>query len=59
MQERINTVRHQWLMLIIPATWEAEIRRILVQGQPMQMVYKTPPPSNNQSKNGLEVWFKG
>jgi hypothetical protein len=25
---------HQWLMDIILATWEAEIRRIVVPGQP-------------------------
>jgi hypothetical protein len=30
-----------WLMLVVIATWEAEIRRITVQGQPGQNVYKT------------------
>jgi hypothetical protein len=29
-------------MPIIPATWEAEIRRILVQGQAGQIVCETP-----------------
>jgi hypothetical protein len=29
-------------MTAIVATWEAEIRRITVQGQPKQIVYKTP-----------------
>jgi hypothetical protein len=29
---------HQWLMPIILATWEAEIRRITVQGQSLQIV---------------------
>jgi hypothetical protein len=29
------------LMLIIPAIWEAEIRRITVQSQPRQIVLKT------------------
>jgi hypothetical protein len=31
-----------WFMLIILATWEAEIGRIMVQGQPGQKVSKTP-----------------
>jgi hypothetical protein len=30
----------QWLMPAIPATWEAENRRITVQGQPGQIVCK-------------------
>jgi hypothetical protein len=38
----------QWLKPIIPATWEAEIGRIKVQGQPGQ---------NNQSKM-VDVGFK-
>jgi hypothetical protein len=32
---------HQWLMAIILATWEAEIRRIPVSGQSRQIVLKT------------------
>jgi hypothetical protein len=32
---------HQWLTSAILATWEAEIRRIVVRGQPRQMVPKT------------------
>jgi hypothetical protein len=32
----------QWLILVIPATWEAEIRKITVQCQPRQKVSKTP-----------------
>jgi hypothetical protein len=41
---------HQWLMILILATWEAEIWRIAVQGQPRQLICKTPSPKNNQSK---------
>jgi hypothetical protein len=31
-------------VLVIVATWETEIRRILVQGQLRQIVLETPPP---------------
>jgi hypothetical protein len=37
-------------MPIILATWEAEIRRIAVLGQPRQIVLKTPISKKNQSK---------
>jgi hypothetical protein len=29
----LDKTRHQWLMPVILAIWEAEIRRIVVQGQ--------------------------
>jgi hypothetical protein len=32
---------HQWLTPVIPATWEAEIGRIMVPGQPKQIDLKT------------------
>jgi hypothetical protein len=35
---------HQWLILAILATWEAEIGRIEVPGQPRQIVHKTSSP---------------
>jgi hypothetical protein len=34
--------RHQWFLPVILTTWEAEIGRIIVQGQPRQKVCKTP-----------------
>jgi hypothetical protein len=46
-----------WLTLVTLATWEAEIRRISVQGQTRQIVYKTPSPKYPE-QNGLEVWLK-
>jgi hypothetical protein len=33
-----------WLIPIIPATWEAEIRRIMIQGQPRKTLARPPPP---------------
>jgi hypothetical protein len=41
--------RCQWLTPIILCTWEAEIGRIMVQGQPGQIVPR-PHPQNSQSK---------
>jgi hypothetical protein len=42
---------HWWLTSIILATWEAESRRILIQGQARQKVCKTP----SQQKKLLSV----
>jgi hypothetical protein len=44
-------------MPVIPATQEAKIQRIAVQGQAKQKVQETHL-QNNQSKTGLEVWLK-
>jgi hypothetical protein len=33
-----------WLMSVILASWETEIRRIAVQGQLRQIIFKTPSP---------------
>jgi hypothetical protein len=39
-----------WLLPVIIATWETEMYRTLVQGQPRQIVLKAPISKNNQSK---------
>jgi hypothetical protein len=38
---------HQWLVPGILATWEAEVRRLTVWGQPGQIVHETPMQSTS------------
>jgi hypothetical protein len=37
---KLDSGGHQWLPLVILATQEAEVRRIVVQSQPRQIVLK-------------------
>jgi hypothetical protein len=37
-----KTAGHWWLTPIILASWEAEIGKIMVQGQPRQIIQETP-----------------
>jgi hypothetical protein len=47
-----------WLMPAIPATWEAEIRRIMVQGQPGQTAFARPYLEITQHEKGVKEWLK-
>jgi hypothetical protein len=49
---------HQWLRLVILATQEAEIRRIVVQSQPGKIVHETLSQKNPSQKIGLVEWLK-
>jgi hypothetical protein len=40
-QEAVVIVGHWWLMPVVLATQQAEIRRITVQSQPRQIVHET------------------
>jgi hypothetical protein len=46
-----------WLPLVIPATKEAEIRRIKVQSQPQKIVHKTVSRKNPRHKK--KGWQNG
>jgi hypothetical protein len=36
--------KHSWLTPVIPATSEADARRIKVQGQPWEIIHEIPSP---------------
>jgi hypothetical protein len=45
----------QWLMPVIPATKEVQIRRIIVQSQPKQIIER-PYLKKTHHKKGLVEW---
>jgi hypothetical protein len=44
--------------LLLPATQQAEIKRLMVQSQPGQMVCETLSPNIKHKKTGLTEWLK-
>jgi hypothetical protein len=48
----------QWLIPVILATQEAEIRRTAVQSQARQIVHETLSQEKTLHKKGLVVWLK-
>jgi hypothetical protein len=51
--------RSWWLVLVILATQEAEIRRILVRSQPGQIVHKTLSQKKKKKKQEKNFTKKG
>jgi hypothetical protein len=55
---RTSWARHQWLILVILATQEAEIRRTMIQSQLGQIVHGTISRQKTHHKKGLVEWLK-
>jgi hypothetical protein len=53
-----NTAGHQWLKPIILASWEAEIKRIMVQDQPANSSWDSISENNQSKKNGIGMCLK-
>jgi hypothetical protein len=61
---KLHKSQHWWLMPVILVTQEAEIRRIVVQSQPKQIVLETLPQKNPSQQRaggvaqGVDTAFK-
>jgi hypothetical protein len=53
-----ETVGRQWFTPVILAIQEAEIRKIMIQGQPGQIVHETLSGKYVTQKKGLAKWLK-
>jgi hypothetical protein len=53
-----KVARCLWLMPVILAPQEAEIRRIMVESQPGQIVWETLSQKKTHHKKGLVEWLK-
>jgi hypothetical protein len=59
-KKTFHLARHQWLTPVIPATQEAEIRRIVVQSQPRTNSLQDPISETKQNKTFTEKgWWSG
>jgi hypothetical protein len=54
--KKLNVIGHWWLMPVILAIQEAEIRRIVVRSQPRQIVCETLSQKSPSSKKGDGIW---
>jgi hypothetical protein len=57
-QQEINLARQMWLIPVILAAQEAEIRRITVPSLPRQVVHQTLPQKKTLQKKWLVEWLK-
>jgi hypothetical protein len=57
LSQKRKTAWHWWLTPVIPATQEAEIRRIMVQSQARQIIPRDPISKIPNIKKGLVEWL--
>jgi hypothetical protein len=57
--KKLLSPQELWLTLVMLATWEAEIRKIKVRGQPGQIVLETPISKITRAKMDWRYsWLK-
>jgi hypothetical protein len=49
-KQQNSTSEHQWLTPLILDTWEAEMKRTAILGQPQQIVHVIPSPKKKKNQ---------